>query len=194
MFDWYKPRYRLTIDGCEWSSNGYAAYRMPAIGDDIKSPDAAALTREIERAPLWPTAKVERVNGYAIVGTCVCAEHFLALAEHMFPGVAWYVRENYLASTWVGKRNGRAVAVVMGIHRNPDLARAGEPWHPKCPACEGGGKDRECEECNGSGGVECHECGHEDDCDECDGTGRVGKCKACGGSGHYRDTPKVAAE
>ena len=47
----------------------------------------------------------------------------------------------------------------------------------------------QCNECYGTGEVECYECGHEHDCDDCNGTGRKVitvpriDCGACSGSG-----------
>lgn len=192
MFDWYKAKFRLRIDGREWSSDGHAAYAMPATGDDLKSPDAAAVTTEIANAPPDPVSEIERVNGHAIAGECGCAEHLIALAEHTFPGIAWHVRALDVGSVWVGRLDGQAVAIVMGMRHTVDGARHGEPGYPKCPACEGDGKDRECAKCKGAGEVECHACGHEDGCDKCAGTGRVGTCKACGGATYHREATAAA--
>lgn len=40
-----------------------------------------------------------------------------------------------------------------------------------CKECAGRGWILQCEECDGSGEVQCDTCGHEDDCEECSGRG-----------------------
>jgi hypothetical protein len=52
----------------------------------------------------------------------------------------------------------------------------------ECPDCHG--ETKECERCDGSGLLECGECGQDYDCPACKGKGHVGKkCATCGNRG-----------
>lgn len=52
-----------------------------------------------------------------------------------------------------------------------------------CRSCENGADvaTGRCPECDGTGSVECPECGHEARCEECGGSGRI--CDDCNGTG-----------
>lgn len=62
-----------------------------------------------------------------------------------------------------------------------------------CEKCRGVGHFvtiGDCDECCGTGEVECDECGHIHDCETCDGEGRTTKkqkCQHCGGHGYFVD-------
>ncbi len=52
---------------------------------------------------------------------------------------------------------------------------------PVCRMCGDVGGGLPCDECDGSGEVECYACGQETDCDECNGSGMTARaCPACG--------------
>jgi|SRR3990167_8224692 len=59
------------------------------------------------------------------------------------------------------------------------------PEYNECICCKGKGIINKCNECNGTGMVECGECGNEKDCKECDGFGTINerKCNECNGTG-----------
>jgi len=52
----------------------------------------------------------------------------------------------------------------------------------ECPECHG--ETKECSRCDGSGQIECGECGQDYDCPDCEGKGYTGakcsKCRNCG--------------
>jgi hypothetical protein len=56
---------------------------------------------------------------------------------------------------------------------------------PKEPIYETIGEEKKCPECDGSGEIECSECGNTYDCKRCDGTGKIG---------HIIKTDKIIGE
>lgn len=101
----------------------------------------------------------------------------------------------------VPRQDGLTERLTDGIHR-PDYRRvitvpvdaeyvaqfpAIKEMERKCAECGGSGTDQiDCEDCSGTGSVDCPHCCQEMDCEECDGTGKKGDskkvCNVCNGS------------
>ena len=183
MKHWYQPDKWGKWRGHVWSTNGHVAYRDGDKSGEERGAVAAMLDRE-DKAIVRPVGVSYELHGYLVMtdGTMVCA-HFIRRAEGLFPGVEW--SHGNPLGPFFGRVGGNLVAVVMPNRMTPGQAEK-SPGYPKCPTCDGSGKN-ECANCEGSGEVECEHCGNETECEECDGEGCVGTCADCGGNGRWRE-------
>ena len=190
MKHWYQPDkwgewrgHVWSTNGHVWSTNGHVAYRDGDKSGEERGAVAAMLDRE-DKAIVRPVGVSYELHGYLVMtdGTMVCA-HFIRRAESLFPGVEW--THGDALGPFLGRVGGELVAVVMPNRMTPGQAEK-SPGYPKCPTCDGSGKN-ECANCEGSGEVECEHCGNETECEECDGEGYVGTCAECGGDGRWRE-------
>ena len=181
MRHWYRPRYRLTIDGAEWTTNGQVAYRErgPASVEQL----ATGLDADVNEARGAHIVTFGDEDQGCYPSDCAHVQaHFVRRARALFGDLLEW-RHAATLGPFVAFRDGAPVALVMPL-------RSIEPSGPMCVECEGR-NSRECPECEGCGTVE-HECscGHdcEHDCDRCGGTGRLGGCPDCGGTGLGSET------
>ncbi len=98
-----------------------------------------------------------------------------------------YLRQPWSSGEWTYATNGHILVRVKrlaDVHENVaapnaqkllDAAKIGE-WLKVPETAEP--PEIACDECNGTGEVECPTCGHEDKCDDCCGTGMVRETKA----------------
>jgi len=174
---WYQPRYRLTIDGAEWTTNGQVAYRerAPARVEELTR-GLGVDVAEVLGAPV--VAFGDEGQGCYVASDGVHAQaHFVRRARALFgERIEWH--HAGAIGPFVASVDGAPVALVMPL-------RSLDPSAPKCVEC-GGSKTRECPDCDGCGDVE-HECscGHDcrHRCDRCGSSGRSGGCHDCDGTG-----------